>query len=128
MGDHKRNPHAMNNTAPAPPQVVRDLYGRQLQVGDAILMTNGKPPRYIIADVKPTLDLRLPANTVIVTLVSQVTFPITANARIDQAVRVQTQEETGWLPPEQQAAEEAARAASTDGSLDPGKASTLIVE
>lgn len=127
MGDHKHNPHAQHNTAPSPPQVVRDLYGRALAVGDAILMVNGKPPRYIVADVRPTLDPRLPPNTVIVTLVSQVTFPITANARLDQAVRVQTQAETGWVDPTVRAAEAAAAEGTTDGSLDPGKKSAITL-
>lgn len=121
MGQHRQNPHAMNNTAPSPPQVLRDLYGRQLNPGDAVLLTNGKPPRYIVADVRPTLDPRLPPNTVIVTLISQLTFPITANARLDQAVRIQTAAETGEAPIAQPAG-------TTDGSDAPEKTSTLVVE
>lgn len=129
MGEHKSNPHAFNNTAPAPPQLVRDLYGRPLEVGDRILVTGGNAPMYTVVDVRPVLDPRLPPNTVVVTLQSTIQFPAGANGRLQNVVRVMTATEAGLVP--NVTADKPAETPAgdtTDGSAAPEKAPQRVVE
>jgi hypothetical protein len=84
--------------AAAGPPTVLDCRGRSLEEGDEVLLLPKAFLGFRVLKIQPTVDPKLPPGSVLVTLVSLVTF-LSQKGQINQEfARIQTKEEAGPMP------------------------------
>ena len=85
---------------PTPPFKIHDVSGKEVNVGDLVMMTRKLEDGWtaIIVDIKPRLEPGSKSHEIQLTITA--TFPIVAprNGRVPNLWLYSTQAETGWQP------------------------------
>lgn len=100
MGEHRFNPQAFGNLNIIPNvPALKDVYGRELHVGDAVILPHLSAPTLRVVKVAPNLDPGAPPNTMKVALQLVLVMLVRAGEPVQELVRVRTADEMGERVP-----------------------------
>jgi len=89
----------MNHVEGPQPQVARDAFGRELQVGDEIVLNRVVPTRMVILEIRPDLSPKAAPNTMILTGQFTMITKLGANMPTPELILYRTAEEAGRVSP-----------------------------